>query len=350
MPKNMYPGKKIYEKDNYFETKISFDKIYNDPKINNIIKPDYQGSLDNDRVEKMIIEYLQDPLYLKFKDKIIIGNLNDIWYCVDGQHRLEMIKRLYSEHNIKDDSINFCWYKCNNPEDMKKLFMSINYDSTKNKYYIESNAFEKIKICEFTKLLKNSYKSYFANKKTQTGKKYTIEEFRDKLIELDYFKNDVFNDAKEILDHIRSENDEYYKLNRYDVTIQNDNLNIYYKDEQKCIEDKIIFSLKNTNFLKWLQDKNELPYHPPKISKEQISPYKKKKVWEKEFGEFEAGMCPISFCQTILNNDKNKNWDCGHIISEFNQGATEPYNLRPICKNCNSSMGSKNWNVYDPTP
>ena len=36
MPKNIYPGKKMYEKDKYFETKISFDKIYNDPKINNI--------------------------------------------------------------------------------------------------------------------------------------------------------------------------------------------------------------------------------------------------------------------------------------------------------------------------
>ena len=347
MPKNIYPGKKIYEKNNYFETRITFDKISNDPKINNIIKPEYQGSLDEDRVNNMISEYLKNPLYLKFKDKIIIGNLNDTWYCVDGQHRLEMIKRLYSENNIANDSINFCWYKCNDEEYMKELFMSVNYDSTKNKYYIESDAFDQIKICEFTKLLKNSYKSYFANKKTERGKKYTIEEFRDKLIELDYFKNDVFNDAKEILDHIKFENDEYHKLNRYDVTIKNNDLDIYYKDEQKCIVDKIIFTLKNTNFLDWLQDKNELPYHPPKKSKEKISSYKKKKVWEKEFGIFENGMCPISFCNTILNNSQNKNWECGHIISEFNNGPTEPYNLRPICKNCNSSMGSKNWYVYD---
>ena len=34
-----------------------------------------------------------------------------------------------------------------------------------------------------------------------------------------------------------------------------------------------------------------------------------------------------------------KNWECGHIISEFHGGTTEPDNLRPICKNCNSSMG-----------
>ena len=57
---------------------------------------------------------------------------------------------------------------------MKELFMSANYDSTKNKYYIESDAFDQIKICEFTKLLKNSYKSYFANKKTERPNTHEI--------------------------------------------------------------------------------------------------------------------------------------------------------------------------------
>ena len=29
MPKNKYPGKKICEEDNFFETQITFDKINN---------------------------------------------------------------------------------------------------------------------------------------------------------------------------------------------------------------------------------------------------------------------------------------------------------------------------------
>lgn len=347
MPKNKYPGKKICEEDNFFETQITFDKINNIPEINNIIKPDYQGSLDEDRVEEMVEEYLNMPIYFKFKNKVIIGNLNNSWYCVDGQHRLEMVKKLCNEHNIINDYINFCWYKCDNQRDMEKLFVSVNFDSTKNQNFINSDAFEKIKITEFTKLLKNSYKRYFASKKSDTVKKYTVEEFRDKLIELNYFNNELFTNANELLKHIIEENKIYYDLNKYSVIIKKKDLNIFYKEEQKCILDKIIFSIKNCNFLKWLQNKNELPYHSPKKSKESITPYKKKKVWEKEFNDAETGICPISFCNTVLNNGRNKNWDCGHIISEYNEGATEPNNLRPICKNCNCSMGSKDWNVYD---
>ena len=42
-------------------------------------------------------KYLINPLFLKFKNKVIIGDLNNSWYCVDGQHRLEMVKILYKE-------------------------------------------------------------------------------------------------------------------------------------------------------------------------------------------------------------------------------------------------------------
>jgi hypothetical protein len=349
MPKNKYPGKKINETDKYFESKLPFDIINNNPKINNdIIKPEYQGSLDEDRVQQMIQEYLTNPLFFKFKNKVIIGDLNNSWYCVDGQHRLEMVKILYKDHNIKDDYINFCWYKCDNQKDMEKLFISINFDSTKNKNFINSDAFDQIKITEFTKLLLDSYNPYFARKKSDNVKRYTIEEFRDKLIELNYFKNEEFSSAKDILEHIKQENNAYYELWKYSVFIKNNSLDIYYKEEHNCIKEQIIFSLKNANFLKWLQDKNEPPYHSFKKSKESITPYKKKKVWEKEFNDSETGNCPISFCKKILNNSRNKNWDCGHIISEFHGGITEPDNLRPICKNCNSSMGSKDWETYDP--
>ena len=46
--------------------------------------------------------------------------------------------------------------------------------------------------------------------------------------------------------------------------------------------------------------------------------------------------------------DKNEdNRHTGHIISENNGGETDITNLRPICKKCNLSMGSKNWNEYE---
>ena len=37
---------------------------------------------------------------------------------------------------------------------------------------------------------------------------------------------------------------------------------------------------------------------------------------------------------------------CGHVIAEINGGKTEIHNLRPICAQCNLSMGSMDMNEY----
>ena len=42
-------------------------------------------------------------------------------------------------------------------------------------------------------------------------------------------------------------------------------------------------------------------------------------------------------------------FNCGHIIAEANGGETIIDNLKPICQNCNSSMGIKNMNDFMKT-
>ena len=66
-------------------------------------------------------------------------------------------------------------------------------------------------------------------------------------------------------------------------------------------------------------------------------------VWENEFGIQLTGKCPILHCLEELSFN---NFDCGHIKSEFNGGQNLVKNLRPICRSCNSSMGSTNWGNY----
>ena len=39
-------------------------------------------------------------------------------------------------------------------------------------------------------------------------------------------------------------------------------------------------------------------------------------------------------------------FNCGHVIAEANGGETIVSNLKPICQNCNSSMGTKNMNEF----
>ena len=252
MPKNIYPGKRVityYNSTNYYETKINFNIIYNNHRLNRLEKPIEQGALNIDKVYLMITEYKLDPSLLRFKNRVVIGVLNDTWYIVDGQHRIEMAKKLYNELHI-DDELIFCWYLCTNEDQMRTLFISINHDSTKNQFYIKQTNLTQLKINEFTKLLKKYYKSSFSNKKTKIGKIKTIEEFRDDLISIKFFETD--KTTQQLLDIIKHKNHEFFELVRFKIELEHNPCN-FYKDEIKHIENMVIFSLKNTNFINWMR-------------------------------------------------------------------------------------------------
>tara|TARA_Y100001958_G_C21241887_1_gene569916 strand:+ start:2700 stop:3758 length:1059 start_codon:yes stop_codon:yes gene_type:complete len=345
MPRHNYIG--IQTKDapkinNYFETVVGFDEIVNHPKIKHINKPNYQGSLIETKVEEMVLEYLHYPLFLKIKNKIIIGCLNKNWYIIDGQHRLEMAKIIYENHQL-NDQLHFCWFECKSEDEMKGLFKSLNHDSMKNQFYIQTDDFQQLISIELIQKLKDHCKIYFSKKKTEQGKKYCIEEFVENIRNnTNLFQ--IYNSSQDIYTYIFEKNNEFYNINRYEIMYKN-NSKVFYVDELKCIEDKIIFSLKRNNFIEWLnQPDKHIPYHYTKHSKDKISAYKKKVVWINEFGDnVTEGKCPIPHCSNVLYKNVKNGWQCGHIISEYNRGETEPYNLRPICQKCNKDMGSLNW-------
>lgn len=59
-------------------------------------------------------------------------------------------------------------------------------------------------------------------------------------------------------------------------------------------------------------------------------------VWIKAFGDA-AVLCPVCEAQTITPF----NFECGHIVSERDEGPTELGNLMPVCRSCNGSMGTR---------
>lgn len=65
----------------------------------------------------------------------------------------------------------------------------------------------------------------------------------------------------------------------------------------------------------------------------------KNAVWDKHVGQDKA----VSSCLVCKTNKIHiRSFDCGHIIPESKGGETNINNLLPICKCCNSSMGTKN--------
>jgi 5-methylcytosine-specific restriction endonuclease McrA len=77
--------------------------------------------------------------------------------------------------------------------------------------------------------------------------------------------------------------------------------------------------------------------------KKPISAAIKRLVWNTHIGE-DIGKYKCLCCKTT--DITQMSFNCGHIIAEANGGEAIVSNLKPICQNCNSSMGTKNMNDF----
>ena len=95
-----------------------------------------------------------------------------------------------------------------------------------------------------------------------------------------------------------------------------------------------------------LAELHEKPKKQPKETKPKkktISSTMKKLVWNTNIGE-DIGKTKCLCCKST--DITQMSFNCGHVISEYNGGETNVSNLKPICQNCNSSMGTKNMNEF----
>jgi hypothetical protein len=75
-----------------------------------------------------------------------------------------------------------------------------------------------------------------------------------------------------------------------------------------------------------------------KRSKECIPKRVREMVWNTHNGEYFTSKCYVSWCN---NNVNVFNFQVGHDIPESKGGTLHLNNLKPICGNCNQSMGNK---------
>ena len=66
-------------------------------------------------------------------------------------------------------------------------------------------------------------------------------------------------------------------------------------------------------------------------------------VWNTHIGE-EIGKHPCMCCRAT--DITQMNFQCGHIVSEYNGGKCTINNLVPICNLCNTSMGRTNMDIF----
>lgn len=90
-------------------------------------------------------------------------------------------------------------------------------------------------------------------------------------------------------------------------------------------------------------DKNKTNESSKRKKKKAISATVKRLVWNTNIGE-DIGKAKCMCCKTT--DITQLSFHCGHILAEANGGETIVSNLKPICQNCNSSMGTKNMNDF----
>lgn len=355
MPRHKYIG--TLDKNNilfkssnkYCETIVSFKDIGNNEKMKKIQKPSLQGALIETKYEEMYEEYKNNPEFFRMKNKIIIGVLHDNWYLIDGQHRIQMITRLYN-NSISDDAAIFCWFECKNDRELRDLFNSLNKDSIKNNYYLSLDERKQMTILDFNTLLVNLKKknqvTIFSRNKSNKSQIYCIEEIIQKLSENGFFELMECEFADDAFKYLIKKNNEFYDK-YYPENFKMNPTSFYSKDKIVIENSKIVFSIKNNNFYEWLFNSRIIPCHIMRKFKKPINKTLRNKVWKKYNGNEEITKCPIKNCKNIINNTKKNGWECGHITSEKNGGETIIDNLRPICQTCNKRMSSKNWEDFE---
>jgi 5-methylcytosine-specific restriction endonuclease McrA len=80
-----------------------------------------------------------------------------------------------------------------------------------------------------------------------------------------------------------------------------------------------------------------------KYNKKNIPKALKRMVWDKYIGE-NVGKAKCLCCKH--QDIRQIEFHCGHVIAEVNKGKTNIANLRPICAQCNLSMGSINMDLF----
>jgi hypothetical protein len=235
-----------------------------------------------------------DSLFIKTYDLIIeilnYKNIEEIEKIIDFN---ELIKNLKNKKNYNDIYELFLDYKNINKDNIQEI----------NNKKLKKNKKDILEINkDIQEINKDNQKinQEINNNKLKKNKKY-IQEINKDIQEIQEINKDNIWE-------INKDNQEINKDNIWEINKDNQEINKKLKYKKK----KISATLKRLVWNKWIGE---------------------------EIGKFKCLCCNISDITAFSFN-------CGHIIAESKGGDTILSNLKPICQNCNSSMGCMNMDDF----
>jgi hypothetical protein len=215
--------------------------------------PAMQVTPNETKVENIYKTWKEMPHCILTERTITIGvvkNNDEIeFYLLDGQHKLNAAYILYNNMS-NNHKLKCTFVEIATSDEMQKLFLIINEDSKKIKYYVESDIFERKIICELKKEIEEKYKDCYRKKSKKDSYIMSSGEFLDKIVENKILKN--LNDVIPECEYLINQLNEFHKIYFNDANYLElqDHPNAFYPEEQQIIKKyKNCMFFKNNNFV-----------------------------------------------------------------------------------------------------
>ena len=243
-------GKKIDSIDRHTLKKVTISRLVKMKKDGDLIIPEFQRDLILSKVRSIENYYmLNQNIFNYISNPIQIANYENKLFLIDGQHRLEALLNLTSRMSIDDHELFVNIFLCDNIQSMKELYCNINLDRLQINEFNESNIQSEIikdRYLRFKKLLREKFNQTFYNDPNI----YSLDNFIKKLRDINYLER--YNDLIEAYQNIKDLND---KCSTYYTNAMMNELKLTGK-QKKLINNKIILSIINSNFINVLDDSN----------------------------------------------------------------------------------------------
>lgn len=241
-------GKKIDSIDKHTLKKVKISRLVKMKKDGELIIPEFQRDLILSKVRGIENYYLLNQnIFNYISNPIQIANYENKLFLIDGQHRLEALLNLTNCMSIDDHELFVNIFLCDNIQSMKELYSNINLDRLQINEFNESNIESEIikdKYLKFKKLLKEKFNQTFYNDPNI----YSLDNFIKQLKDINYLER--YNDLNEAYQNIKDLND---KCSAYYTNSMMNKLKLTGK-QKKLINNKIILSIINSNFINVLDD------------------------------------------------------------------------------------------------
>ena len=268
---------------------------------------------------------------------ISIAIMNNVYYLIDGQHRVEALKLLRKAYPERIIALNIDYFYTSDIDAVYK-FVNTNIPNAITTLGIDIykiiNDIEKFLVANFKQYLKTSKDPHKPSFNIQSLKTYIIEnkivdsftsrQFIDEIIALNTFYSTLsaenykeFGVEKiyETLEIIRQNTNKFY-------------LGIYHKFEWvHRIFSRIKYGIPYDQMNHYSNS------YRPKITKKL-----RNAIWDCELTK--------SNCYCCDDEIDYESFECGHIIPLINGGETTVKNLKKICRICNNDMGRMNLEEY----